>query len=230
MEVRWGLAALPALLDELPIERPFLVASERWQPDNLAVEVTGAWREVPSDRIADAIVAAQEGNALLAVGGGSAIDLAKAISAETKLPVVSVPTTYSGSEWTTYFGVRDPDRRMRGGGGGANLAAIVYEPALTLGLPRAETVGTRSTRWPTPRRRSTSTAGTQRPSGRRSPVRLSSRERCRVWPTTVTTSRRGRDCSRARCTRAPLSARRAWGWATRWRRRSAAGTGCRTVP
>ena len=35
-----------------------------------------------------------------------------------------------------------PDRRMVGGGGGANLAAIVYESALTLDLPRAETVGT----------------------------------------------------------------------------------------
>jgi alcohol dehydrogenase class IV len=31
---------------------------------------------------------------------------------------------------------------MRGGGGGAHLAASVYEPELTLDLPRAETVGT----------------------------------------------------------------------------------------
>ena len=31
---------------------------------------------------------------------------------------------------------------MRGGGSGANLAGIVYEPELTLGLPRAVTVGT----------------------------------------------------------------------------------------
>jgi maleylacetate reductase len=31
---------------------------------------------------------------------------------------------------------------MRGGGSGAKLAGIVYDPELTLGLPRAETVGT----------------------------------------------------------------------------------------
>ena len=31
---------------------------------------------------------------------------------------------------------------MVGGGGGANLAGIVYDPQLTLGLPRAESGGT----------------------------------------------------------------------------------------
>jgi maleylacetate reductase len=142
MEVRWGLASLPGLLAELPAERPFLVASDRWQPEGLPVEIAGAWREIPSDRVADAVAAVRGADVLLAVGGGSAVDLAKAISAETKLPVVSVPTTYSGSEWTSYFGVRDRDRRMKGGGGDALLAGIVYEPALTLGLPRKETVGT----------------------------------------------------------------------------------------
>jgi maleylacetate reductase len=55
---------------------------------------------------------------------------------------VSIPTTYAGAEWTTYFGIRAPDRTMKGGGAGANLAGVVYEPELTLTLPRAETVGT----------------------------------------------------------------------------------------
>jgi maleylacetate reductase len=56
--------------------------------------------------------------------------------------VVSVPTTYSGAEWTPYFGIRDPGRRMRGGGAGARLGGAVYEPKLTVSLPRPETVGT----------------------------------------------------------------------------------------
>src|SRR5207237_450345 len=82
------------------------------------------------DRIGELAAAASDAEAdgLLAVGGGSAIDLAKAVSVETGLPVVSVPTTYSGAEWTPIFGIRDHERRMQGGGGGARLAAIVYEP------------------------------------------------------------------------------------------------------
>jgi maleylacetate reductase len=138
--VRWGLAEVPAVLGELGIHQPLLVASERWQGTGLGVRTAARWTEVPSERIADA--AASVGDGVLAVGGGSAIDLAKAISAETGVPVVSVPTTYAGSEWTAYFGIRDPERKMRGGGAGAHLGAAVYEPKLTLSLPRAETVGT----------------------------------------------------------------------------------------
>ena len=139
MIVRWGLAELDGVLAELGVARPFFVASPRWAPLSDAV---GKWREVPSDRITEAVASAAEADGIVAMGGGSAIDLAKAISAETGRPLVSVPTTYSGAEWTPGFGIRDHDRRMRGGGSGAKLAGIVYDPELTLGLPRAETVGT----------------------------------------------------------------------------------------
>ena len=136
MNVRWGLDALA----ELAPERPLLVASPRWDDVVLPIEPGARWREVPSARIDEA--AAQAGAGIVALGGGSAIDLGKAISAAAGVPLVSVPTTYSGAEWTEYYGVRDPQRRMVGGGGGANLAGIVYEVELTLDLPRAETVGT----------------------------------------------------------------------------------------
>jgi alcohol dehydrogenase class IV len=133
--VHWSLDELPVVLEELGVERPFLVASGRWSLD---VAVCGRLAEVPSPEVD----LPDEADALLAVGGGSAIDTAKHASAETGLPVVSVPTTYSGAEWTPGFGIRRPDRRMVGGGGGAKLAGIVYDVGLTLGLPRAETVGT----------------------------------------------------------------------------------------
>ena len=85
------------------------------------------WTEVPSERVAEA--AAQAGDGVVALGGGSAIDLGKAISAGANVPLVSVPTTYAGAEWTPYYGIRDPERKMRGGGSGAHLAAAVYEPS-----------------------------------------------------------------------------------------------------
>lgn len=142
MIVRWGLDELAEACAEAGVSSPLLIASPRW--DSLKVPVTPAerWPEVPSDRVGQAVAAARGADGVLAVGGGSAIDLGKAISAATGLPLVSVPTTYAGAEWTSYFGVRDSERRMRGGGGGAHPVAIVYEPELTLGLPAETTVGT----------------------------------------------------------------------------------------
>jgi maleylacetate reductase len=134
--VRWGLDELRPLLSELGVERPFLVASERW--NDLELPAASRWTEIPSDRIE----APPDADGILAVGGGSAIDTAKAASAKSGLPVISVPTTYSGAEWTPTYGVRTPEKRMVGGGGGSHLAAIVYEPELTLSLDRKTTVGT----------------------------------------------------------------------------------------
>ena len=136
MIVRWGLEELPGVLDDLGIERTLLVAGPRW--DALAIPAAHRWTEIPSDRIS----VHREVDGILAVGGGSTIDTAKAASAASSLPLVSVPTTYSGAEWTEFFGVRTPDRRQVGGGRGARPAGIVYDPELTRDLSRADSGGT----------------------------------------------------------------------------------------
>jgi maleylacetate reductase len=138
--VRWGLDSLQDVCDEAGVEwPPLLVASPRWDIP-LPRGPVPRWSDVPSERIDEAAVQAKGG--VIAVGGGSAIDLGKAVSAAADVPLVSVPTTYAGAEWTTFYGVRDPDRKMRGGGAGAHPRGIVYEPDLTLDLPRETTVGT----------------------------------------------------------------------------------------
>jgi maleylacetate reductase len=142
MIVRWGLDALPDVCEAVGVSAPLVVASPRWDGLGLPVAEHARWREVPSHRVEDAVAEARGADGVLAVGGGSAIDLGKAISAAADLPLVSVPTTYSGAEWTAYYGIRSPERRMRGGGGGAHPACIVYDAELTLSLPREPTVGT----------------------------------------------------------------------------------------
>jgi maleylacetate reductase len=134
--VRWGLDELHSVLAEAGIERPMVIASARWKI--LDLPHVEWWAEVPSHRVE--VPAAADG--LLAVGGGSAIDTGKFASARTGKPVVHVPTTYSGAEWTTFYGIRSPDRIMQGGGAGARPVGIVYDVGLTLDLPRDVTAGT----------------------------------------------------------------------------------------
>jgi len=144
MIVRWGLDELPGLL--VPYARPLLVSTERWRDLELPVaeRFYGARSHAELAGVEAAIARAQETGAdgLVGLGGGSAIDTAKAVSAATGLPLVAVPTTYAGAEWTPYFGIRDEGRRVKGGGSGAHTVAIVYEPRLTLDLPRDESGGT----------------------------------------------------------------------------------------
>ena len=74
---------------------------------------------------------------LIAVGGGSAIGLAKAIALETGLPILAIPTTYSGSEATPIIGMTDGERKITGRDTKVVPRTIIYDPDLTLGLPAA---------------------------------------------------------------------------------------------
>ena len=144
MIVRWGLGAYDELLAEVGIERPLVVTSPRWASLGLRSARTfdGVRQHSPSSSVEAATEAAEGCDGVVAVGGGSAIDTGKAVSAARGLPLVSIPTTYSGAEWTRGFGILDEGARVKRGGSGAHLAGIVYDEELTLGLPRAGTGGT----------------------------------------------------------------------------------------
>ena len=74
---------------------------------------------------------------LIAVGGGAATGLCKGIAYESHLPIIAVPTTYSGSEMTGFCGMTiDGVKRMH-----ESLAmrpsTVVYDPDLSRSLPAA---------------------------------------------------------------------------------------------
>ncbi len=94
---------------------------------------------VPKAVAESGLKAARETKAdgIVAVGGGSAIGLAKAIALETGLPIIAMPTTYSGSEATPIYGMTDGERKMTGRDSKVVPRTIIYDPDLTLGLPAA---------------------------------------------------------------------------------------------
>jgi maleylacetate reductase len=82
------------------------------------------------------VTAAREAKAdgLVAIGGGSAIGLAKAIALQTGLPIIAVPSTYSGSEATPIFGTTEGERKITGRDNKVLPRAIIYDPDLTMTL------------------------------------------------------------------------------------------------
>jgi maleylacetate reductase len=73
---------------------------------------------------------------LIAVGGGSAIGLAKAVALTTHAPIVAVPTTYAGSEMTAVYGLTADGRKRTGRDEAVRPRTVVYDPELSRGLPR----------------------------------------------------------------------------------------------
>jgi len=73
----------------------------------------------------------------VALGGGSTIGFGKAIALESGLPVLAVPTTYSGSEMTTIWGISEGGAKKTGRDPKVLPRTVIYDPVLTLELPPA---------------------------------------------------------------------------------------------
>lgn len=90
------------------------------------VEVTEKAMEAVRDQRADCTVA---------VGGGSAIGLAKAIALRTGLPQIVLPTTYAGSEVTPVIGETRDGNKVTQRTLDVLPETVIYDVELTLGLP-----------------------------------------------------------------------------------------------
>lgn len=139
----------------MPIEEQLgerLVASfERVQP------------HVPAEDVATCVDLAtqQRVDAIIALGGGSAIGLAKATShalepgatpdpssplQQPHIPILAIPTTYAGSEMTPVYGVTRAEdgvaRKVTVSDHRVTPGLVIYDPLLTLSAPPQVTAGT----------------------------------------------------------------------------------------
>jgi len=139
-------------LDRLGAQRAMLIATDH--DDHLAEQaarVMGdrlhlAWDEirqhVPLELAARATSAATDKHvdALVTIGGGSTIGLGKAVAVSTGLPLVCVPTTFSGSEMTPIYGLTSDNDKRTARDGKALPKVVIYDPQLLASLP-ASVVG-----------------------------------------------------------------------------------------
>jgi maleylacetate reductase len=155
---RFGVGALDSvgeLAAELGLERLVLVTSRRGASLAQRLPVVVVWDGVRSHapvetvRAATELVDRERADGLVGLGGGSAIDTCKAVTLALlergrEVRTIAVPTTYAGAEWTPHFGSRDETAGVKRGGSHerARPVAAVYDPELTLDLPRAESAGT----------------------------------------------------------------------------------------
>jgi maleylacetate reductase len=132
-----------AELDRLAPAAVLVIGSDRQAAllDALADRTALRWTEVIqhvpvalADRARAA--AAEHGvDVVVAIGGGSAIGLAKAIALDRPARIVAVPTTYAGSEATSVWGLTDAGGKKTGTDDRVLPETVVYDPALTLSMP-----------------------------------------------------------------------------------------------
>jgi maleylacetate reductase len=92
---------------------------------------------VPIERAAAARTEARRSNAdcCVALGGGSAVGLAKAVALEQAVTIVALPTTYAGSEMTPIWGITEDAVKRTGRDARVLPRTVIYDPVLTVGLP-----------------------------------------------------------------------------------------------
>lgn len=85
-------------------------------------------------------------DAVIGLGGGSPIGMAKVVGFELQLPIIAIPTTYAGSEMTPVYGIthtdEDPPRKVTVSDPKIVPNLVLYDPELTLDLPPALTAST----------------------------------------------------------------------------------------
>jgi maleylacetate reductase len=110
-------------------------------PRLLGQRYLGRWSDtathVPARQASLAVGSARETHAdgVLAIGGGSAVGLAKIVALALRIPLIAVPTTFAGSEMTSRYIVTTARGAEAGTSPRSLPAAVIYDPDLLTALP-----------------------------------------------------------------------------------------------
>ena len=142
-----SVAELAKEVDRLGAKRALLLATPgrtamvKSVADPLGIRVAGVFDRVvmhtPLQLAEEArrLAASVQADCCVVVGGGSTIGFGKAIALTSALPLLAVPTTYSGSEMTTIWGISEGGAKKTGRDPKVLPKTVIYDPALTLDLP-----------------------------------------------------------------------------------------------
>ncbi len=147
-----ALEELPGEIERLGAKRALVLSTpeQRGQAEDIARRLSSraagifarAVMHVPIETAREARGEAKRVGADCAVtiGGGSTTGLGKAIALESELPILAIPTTYAGSEMTPIFGLTEGGMKKTGRDARVLPKTVIYDPALTVGLPVALSV------------------------------------------------------------------------------------------
>ena len=173
-----SLSRLTEAIERLGSRRFLLCANQSLQDNGRVDAVKSALGErmvlvfdhirphVPDVQVNEILARTAENNidAVIGMGGGSSIGMAKAVAAALNkkqadeptrvmlpgdspaIPLVAIPTTYAGSEMTAMYGVthtdENPPRKVTVSNPMIAPKLVIYDPDLTLDLPKEMTAST----------------------------------------------------------------------------------------
>ena len=142
------VSAVAAEASQLGFRKPVIISTPSHRALALRVQgligaassiFSGAVMHVPTDSIAAALlhVSQQQSDGCICIGGSTTVGLAKAVSLETGLKSLAIPTTYAGSEMTPIWGITRDGVKVTGRDPRVQPRTVIYDPELTLTLPPA---------------------------------------------------------------------------------------------
>jgi len=131
------LAAKRVLLISTPQQEDHVEMLQALLGESAAAVFSGAVMHTPVEVTAEAmkLVAENDIDCLVAIGGGSTIGLSKAIALRTDLPQIAIATTYAGSEMTPILGQTEGGVKTTLKDQKVLPEIVIYDVRLTLTLP-----------------------------------------------------------------------------------------------